>query len=140
MAKLSLKLVRYIESELCNYKAYCDRAKEIREGIIYAGDRAFSGMPINHSGASVTENKGIALASCKELTDLTNRIRLIENVLWQADFQSRAIIFLRYIEGGMTHNEVMRKMGICNRNRYFEKRDRIINKLAENYYFDTFRG
>ncbi len=140
MAKIPLHLMRYIVSELSSYKSYKVKAQEIREQIIYAGDRAFSGMPINHAGASVTENKAIALASHKELTDLSYRIRGIESVLQQADSESRMIIILRYIEGGMTHNQIMDKLGIYNRNRYFEKRDKIIEKLVNFYGFDTFRA
>ena len=118
-----------VERELSNYPARQKRLQLLKEEIEQSGNRELSGMPIHHSGESVTERKALELCS-SEVLFLERRCRQIREGLQLLDAEERRLVELKYFCRRFTHDGVMGEMGIGKRNNYFYMRNKILERFA----------
>ena len=117
-----------VERELSNYPARQKRLQLLKEEIEQSGNRELSGMPIHHSGESVTERKALELCS-SEILFLERRCRQIREGMDLLDTEERRLVELKYFCRRFTHEGVKEQMVMSNRE-YFVTRDRVVEKIA----------
>ena len=120
---------RAVEKELTNYPIRLKRLEILKEEVMNSGNRELSGMPIHHSGESVTERKALELCS-SEILFLEKRCKQIREGLELLDDEERRLVELKYFCRKFTHDGVMAEMNISKRERYFITRNRILEKIA----------
>lgn len=120
---------RAVEMELTNYPIRLKRLELLKDEVMNSGNRELSGMPIHHSGESVTERKALELCS-SEILFLEKRCRQIREGLELLDDEERRLVELKYFCRKFTHDGVMAEMNFSKRGRYFITRNRILEKIA----------